>query len=312
MPRKKSIPKPELLQRSPDVPEKEVAAVSPSPPSAENKSEIENPAPEIKNMEVHHHPEVENKTFKEYLLEGLMIFIAVMMGFIAENVREDYTEHKKADAYAITMAADVASDTVQLKDYMAYYNFARMNTDTLMKLISSTADIKSIPTGKLYLYGLWGGSRNFFIPNDATFQQMKSTGSLQFFEKNVLREASTYDQKCRKMELYDETDNEIYVEVRKLRSQIFEFQYNTKANDLWAQITPAPAYKYTNKQAAYAKIDSFIKTKPPLLTYDKLIMNQYVELVRSRYLYRKIDNADTALVHAKKLLTDIKKEYHIE
>src|SRR5919205_297932 len=46
---------------------------------------------EIKNMEVHHHPHVEKKNFKEYLLEGLMIFLAVTMGFFAENLRE-YTK----------------------------------------------------------------------------------------------------------------------------------------------------------------------------------------------------------------------------
>jgi hypothetical protein len=36
-------------------------------------------------MEVHHHPNVEKKGYKEYFLEFLMIFLAVTMGFIAEN-----------------------------------------------------------------------------------------------------------------------------------------------------------------------------------------------------------------------------------
>jgi hypothetical protein len=31
---------------------------------------------EIKNMEAHHHPKVENKNFKEYFLEFIMIFLA--------------------------------------------------------------------------------------------------------------------------------------------------------------------------------------------------------------------------------------------
>ncbi len=34
-------------------------------------------------MELHHHPHVEKKSFKEYFLEGLMIFLAETMGFIA-------------------------------------------------------------------------------------------------------------------------------------------------------------------------------------------------------------------------------------
>ncbi len=32
-------------------------------------------------MEVHHHPQVEKKNFKEYFLEFLMIFLAVTLGF---------------------------------------------------------------------------------------------------------------------------------------------------------------------------------------------------------------------------------------
>ncbi len=38
------------------------------------------------DMEVHHHPNVEKKGLKEYILEGLMIFLAVSMGFIARSI----------------------------------------------------------------------------------------------------------------------------------------------------------------------------------------------------------------------------------
>src|SRR5580704_12045883 len=65
-------------------------------------------------MEVHHHPEVEKKGFKEYLLEGLMIFIAVLMGFIAENIRESITEHKRAAEFAQSYYESIKKDTTQL------------------------------------------------------------------------------------------------------------------------------------------------------------------------------------------------------
>jgi hypothetical protein len=41
-------------------------------------------------MEVHHHPQLEHKPkpWKEYLLEYIMIFLAVMTGFFAESYRE--------------------------------------------------------------------------------------------------------------------------------------------------------------------------------------------------------------------------------
>ena len=59
-------------------------------------------------MEVHHHPKVEKKNFKEYFLEFLMIFLAVTMGFFAENIRENYVEHKSAREYASLLIEDLA------------------------------------------------------------------------------------------------------------------------------------------------------------------------------------------------------------
>ncbi len=298
MPRKKSPPK--------TAPPKDAEIVQ---AATNTTTEPTHPEPQV--MEVHHHPDVEKKGIKEYLLEGLMIFLAVFMGFIAENIREDYTEHKKADAFATTMVSDLREDTAQLKGYIAYYNLARMNVDTLMTLLS-TSDVKNTPSGKLYLYGLWGGAQHLFIPNNATYEQMKSTGALQFFAKKLARQAAEYDQLCRGMTTLDVGEEAIYVEVRKLRSQIFEFQYNTMSNNLWNKISPGPGYLRSHKAADIASLDSFIKTNPPLLTYDKSIFNQYVELVRSRYIERKVKIADTVLVHATTLLSAIKKEYDAE
>src|SRR5579862_2220997 len=182
-------------------------------------------------MEVHHHPEVEKKGFKEYLLEGLMIFLAVMMGFIAENVRESISEHKRAKEFAETMVEDLKADTADLKVYLTYTGFTVHNVDTLMQLLSGS-DIKNIPGGKLYWYGLYGGAQPSFIPHDATFQQMKSSGSLLFLKKSIAREIGTYDQLCRKSLIVEEADHLMFAEVRKVRAEIFQFQYNRQANDL--------------------------------------------------------------------------------
>ena len=58
-------------------------------------------------MEVHHHPHVEKKGFKEYILEGLMIFLAVSMGFIAENIREKIVDNEKEKEYIFSNTWDV-------------------------------------------------------------------------------------------------------------------------------------------------------------------------------------------------------------
>jgi len=254
-------------------------------------------------MEVHHHPEVERKGFKEYLLEGLMIFIAVMMGFIAENVRESISEHNRAKEYAETMVEDLSADTTALRADLTYTGFSVRNVDTLMQLLSSS-DIKNIPSGKLYWYGLFGGAQPAFTPNDATFQQMKSSGSLRFLKKSIAREVATYDRLCRRSINVEEGDHLMFAEVRKLRAQIFEFQYNKLANDIAIPLHPE---KINRK-----KVLDFCNSNPSLLTYDKAIFNQYVELVRSRFMDRKVIFADSLMKSAKKLISDLKDTYHVE
>lgn len=65
-------------------------------------------------MEVHHHPHVEKKSFKEYLLEGIMIFLAVTLGFIAENIRERLADNHKEREYISAMVEDLNNDSAFL------------------------------------------------------------------------------------------------------------------------------------------------------------------------------------------------------
>ena len=69
-------------------------------------------------MEVHHHPHVEKKNFKEYFLEFLMIFLAVTMGFIAENIREHYTEKNDAREYLESYRDELLQELSVFSVYM--------------------------------------------------------------------------------------------------------------------------------------------------------------------------------------------------
>src|SRR6201996_5668994 len=73
-------------------------------------------APTEEHMEVHHHPQLDHKhkPWKEYLLEGFMIFIAVMMGFIAENIRENITNNEHARQLTSQLVQDLKEDTANL------------------------------------------------------------------------------------------------------------------------------------------------------------------------------------------------------
>src|ERR1700761_4100630 len=114
-PKKVPVKKPGTSTRAP---KKKNTAAGKADDPASNKPE--QPLTENK-MEVHHHPDLEHKhkPWKEYLLEGLMIFIAVMMGFIAENVREDITNNQHAAQLTSRLIHDLKTDTTNLNHKIA-------------------------------------------------------------------------------------------------------------------------------------------------------------------------------------------------
>ena len=145
---------------------------------------ILNPEPETNTMEVHHHPNVEKKNFKEYVLEGLMIFLAVTMGFIAENIREHLTDASKEKEYAIALVEDLVSDTARMNYSISRLSHDINNNDSLFTFFDAGK------TGPEYdkqmaKFGLDGGLSADVIFNDRTASQLKSTGSIRLIKKIV-------------------------------------------------------------------------------------------------------------------------------
>ena len=146
------------------------------------ESEISNPKPEIKNMEVHHHPHVEKKSFKEYLLEGLMIFVAVSMGFIAENIREHFIE-KETEKRNIKLIVDnLKEDTASLERSIKMNIKNATSTDTL--LLFRDKDLKDTIIFKKFVSAYNAvGNAYWFHSNNSGLEQMKSSGTIRLVKK---------------------------------------------------------------------------------------------------------------------------------
>ena len=86
-------------------------------------TDIITPKKETENMEVHHHPDLHHKPkrWKEYLLEFLMIFLAVTMGFLAENLREHLGDKKREKELIIALNNDLVKDTIRLHHLINIY-----------------------------------------------------------------------------------------------------------------------------------------------------------------------------------------------
>src|ERR1700753_926412 len=85
-------------------------------------------------MEVHHHPHVEKKNFKEYFLEFLMILLAVTMGFFAESIREHFTEKTNAKEYLETYRDELIQQENLLIQYKKIYQRKIVVSDSVKNI----------------------------------------------------------------------------------------------------------------------------------------------------------------------------------
>jgi hypothetical protein len=130
-------------------------------------------------MEVHHHPHVEKKNFKEYFLEFLMIFLAVTMGFFAESIREHLADNSKERQYIKSMIADLKNDTAMLKDIIGY-NIKRVSgIDTLSSLLNKTSLTVDEEKQLYILNSRYASSNSTMDWNDGTIRQLLTSGNLR-------------------------------------------------------------------------------------------------------------------------------------
>jgi hypothetical protein len=256
-----------------------------------NKSEI--PKSEIKEMEVHHHPKVEKKDFKEYFLEFVMLFLAVTLGFFAENVRENFTDRGREKQYMESMIEDLKSDTSQMTVVIQAKQVRNRMIDSLAFFLGS-------PGYKAHLNDIYFFARSIspplnFFPNERTIQQLKSSGGLRLIRNiNVSNSIMEYDQKMM-IQLSDIGDEQnLRLEYRKSVRNLFDGKvFMSMLNDT-------------------SRIEKPMDN-PPLFKADETGINdlivdvQYVkkadqiQIVRYRELVKQATN----------LIQLIRKEYHL-
>ena len=149
---------------------------------------------ETKNMEVHHHPKVEKKSFKEYFLEFIMIFLAVTMGFIAENIREHFTEAKNVHQNLEAFKNDLIHHQSYFKETINDFNKVLPRYDSLVEIFFEQKENLQLPVvSRLMLRG----TLNYVVTiNSPTYTQLISSGSLRFIENNELKASmANYQEK---------------------------------------------------------------------------------------------------------------------
>ena len=138
-------------------------------------------------MEVHHHPALkhERKKWKEYLLEFLMIFIAVTLGFFAEGLRENISEKHIEKDYIESFIADLKTDTTRLALIIPAEKKAISAIDTLLIILNLPSYSDDNTRRMYYLFRKYTMSFEPMTFNLRTYTQLKNSGGLRLIKSKA-------------------------------------------------------------------------------------------------------------------------------
>lgn len=255
------------------------------------------------NMEVHHHPDLHHhpKKWKEYFLEFLMIFLAVTMGFLAENLREHIKDRSEIQLDMQSMVADLLSDVYMYNSTLSSNQNSNIKTDSLITLLK----MNRANTSEIYFLARFITANNQnYSPSTKTFEQMKSSGSLRLIEPRTLLDSiSDYYQSVQYFKEFNTLQDQKITDVHLANGQLFD--------------------GYT-----FQKILRFVPTKtgfvrgeitkpegnPPLLSDNFIVINSVITAYH--YLYAITEANNTAAMDrtgkAKRLINLLKSEFNLK
>jgi len=249
-------------------------------------------------MEVHHHPKVEKKNFKEYFLEFIMIFLAVTMGFIAENIREHIHDKTEIKSSIRSMIADLQSDVNMYNATISINKLSDRRIDTLISLLK----LDRSNTSRIYFLARYiTANNNIYTPDTKTFDQMKSSDALKLIEsKKIADSISDYYQSLQFFNSQSDLQMQKVVDIHLVNSQLFDgyiFQqmFSSVETNLDVDITQP-------------------ENNPPLLSDDFNAINKV--MIAYHYLYATTEintkAAEDFRQHALRLIELLKDGYHLK
>jgi hypothetical protein len=177
-------------------------------------------------MEVHHHSH-HPKKWKEYITEFLMLFLAVTLGFFAENQREHLIEGDREKQYMQSLYEDLKKDTTILNNLIRYDTFQTAKLDTTNQLlIENSWDAEKIKL--LYRLNLKTAGTMRYNLSERTSAQLKNAGVMRLIESRELsNKISEYWVKSENLKEYNTFVDDLKFKAREKSYSIFDQKYYT-------------------------------------------------------------------------------------
>jgi hypothetical protein len=143
-------------------------------------------------MEVHHHSH-HPKKWKEYITEFLMLFLAVSMGFLAENVREERVIEHQTQNVILQLRDELMKDSSAI--HLSKIAHSKQDSATIFLenyILKTELEKNKIPF--FYLHNYLCTRQGIFETNCIAIDQLKFAGVLKNVKDKKLRDGiENYD-----------------------------------------------------------------------------------------------------------------------
>ncbi|MFO0330253.1 MAG: hypothetical protein ACK514_02800 [Bacteroidota bacterium] len=246
------------------------------------------------------------KNWRKYTFEFLLLFLAVFLGFVADNIREEYSERQQAKELTKNFYDELKSDSVVVASKVA----GRIKKEKAIEYMVSFFQDSSLNSGSkaLAINFLWATSVRtpvIFTPRTVVLEQLKSSGSLRYFKSGELQklvgDLSVAIGYLHERQQFEASVYEKFIEPIMVNHMDFDFQYKLFKNGLFDRLA---AFENSNEQIPFH-----------LSQIEKIDRKGYMNAL-SYYQTNKIKS--TRLIPFKSyievnaaLLTALRKEYNL-
>jgi hypothetical protein len=222
-----------------------------------------------------------------------MIFLAVTMGFIAENIREHITDKEREKQYMESLIKDIKDDINFVTDQQSRYEKRQGLLDSLINILNAPSTPGN--TNDLYYYARLASKNDVFPVNTRTINQMKNAGGFRVVKNDkVVSDIMSYYSSLPQIQSLKETEQSETNEYRKIAVQIFNAVVFNGINSTSEVIRPV--------------------NNPPLRTMDNKLwgdLSGWVHYIKNTriglYVYKK-----QVVEDGEKLIQLILKEYRLK
>ncbi|PWT97448.1 MAG: hypothetical protein C5B52_13875 [Bacteroidetes bacterium] len=272
----------------PDLPA-DMASLDASQTTQSHKMEIHHP-------HIPHHP----KPWKEYVLEGLMIFVAVTLGFFAEQLRERVVENHREKEYMQSLLNDFRIDTFTLQRTIDEKKWIIAKYDSAQRILESNNINNN--TAFIYYAERYITLNDIFTSQDVSYQELRSSGNFRYMKNIALyRKIADYYNLYSRYQSADGTFGRTGKnEIVELESKLFYGPDLAKLNN------DAPGNFY---ELAKRPTDNNFQ---PIKADKELLNELYIKFTDAK----QRSNSHTLLMALKEkaidIMKELKEEYHLD